>query len=107
MEVKNNNNEIEKLQQELQKFKQNSDNKGKSVLKAPKNKNIATVYSIFCDILGGIITAFILNQLYEKLFGKNKLVFALLLIFCIAGAFYNSVRIFLKNNNYNNNANKQ
>ncbi len=102
MEVKNNNNKIEQLEQELQKLKQqNSNPHTKAILKEPKNRNIAIIFNIFCDILGGVITAFILNKLYQQFFGKNILVFALLLVFCIAGGFYNSIRIFLKKNKQN------
>ena len=81
-----NNDNINKLQDELNNFveKQQKD----IGIKVPKNKNLALVYAFFCDILGGVLTAFILNGIYKYFFGKNTAVFIFLIIFCILGSFY-------------------
>lgn len=89
------NSNIEQLQEEIKTFeeKQNITQKQNYSQKHP---NIAMVYNIFADLLGGIITAFILNKIYCYFFSKNNLVFALLLIICSIAGLYNTIRYFWK-----------
>ena len=89
------NSNIEQLQEEIKNFeeKQNITQKPSYSQKHP---NIAMVYNIFADLLGGVITAFILNRIYCYFFPKNNLVFALLLILCSIAGLYNTMRYFWK-----------
>ena len=59
-----------------------------------KNVNPKTfiIGNIMAELGGGIITAFILNGIYAHFFGKNVLVFTLLLIFCSIAGLYNIVK---------------
>ena len=61
-----------------------------------ENKNINPktfiIGNIIAELGGGIITAFILNGIYVHFFGKNVLVFTLLLIFCSIAGLYNIVK---------------
>ena len=86
-ELKQNiNNLVDEIKSYIEK---ENKKQAKTLLKNPKNPSIAIAYNIFADILGGVITAFILNSIYCKFFQKNNLVFALLLIFCIMlGSFF-------------------
>ena len=86
--------DIADLQVEIKQFK-NRQNK-KNIKPSSKNKNFALVYNVFADLLAGVITAFILNKIYVYFFGKNTVVFALLLTFCIMAGLYNTIRFFIK-----------
>ena len=86
--------DIENLQTEITEFK-NRQNK-KNIKTSSKNKNFALVYNVFADLLAGVITAFILNKIYVYFFGKNTVVFALLLMFCIMAGLYNTIKFFIK-----------
>lgn len=95
-----NNCTIDKLQDEFNDFvkKQQKD----TYIKTPKNKNLALVYTFFCDILGGVLTAFILNNIYKYFFGQNRLVFVVLIIFCIIGSFYGYFKTLMRKDNKDN-----
>lgn len=86
--------DIADLQAEIKQF-QNRQNK-KNVKVFSQNKNFALVYNVFADLLSGVITAFILNKIYVYFFGKNTLIFALLLICCIMAGLYNTIKFFIK-----------
>ena len=86
--------DIENLQTEITEFK-NRQNK-KNIKTSSQNKNFALVYNVFADLLAGVITAFILNKIYVYFFGKNTIVFALLLMFCIMAGLYNTIKFFIK-----------
>ena len=83
--------EIKDLQDEIKKFKEEIEPK-KAVSK-PKKSGMTFVFNIFADILGGVITAFILNHIYSHFFGKNALVFAILLLLCTTAGLYNAIRL--------------
>ena len=88
---------ITNLSKEIKEYiKTENKKKEQTLLKNPKNPSIAIAYNIFADILGGVITAFILNNIYCKFFPKNNLVFALLLIFCIMAGLYSAIRVLMK-----------
>ena len=55
---KSNEEIIDDLSENIEKFKQKNENFGK--LKEPKNKYFSIVYNVFADLLGATITAFIL-----------------------------------------------
>lgn len=86
-----NDDKIEELQDEIKKFKEEIEPK-KAVGKK-KNNGVTFVFNIFADILGGVITAFILNHIYSHFFGKNALVFAVLLLLCTTAGLYNAIRL--------------
>lgn len=89
---------IEQLELKIKNFEeQQIEKKHKTYLQ--KHQNINIVYNVFADLLGGIITAFILNNIYKHFFEKNDLVFALLLIICSIAGLYNTMRYFFKKNN--------
>ena len=93
-ELKNN---ISNLADEIKTYiEKENKQQAKTLLKNPKNPSIAIAYNIFADILGGVITAFILNSIYCKFFAKNNLVFALLLIFCIMAGLYGAIKSVMK-----------
>ena len=86
--------DIADLQTEIKQF-QNRQNK-KNIKPSSKNKNFALVYNVFADLLAGVITAFILNKIYVYFFGKNTVVLALLLMFCVMAGLYNTIKFFIK-----------
>ena len=90
-------NDINQLKQEITEFEDKQQNNEQSYTQ--KHPNLAIVYNIFADLLGGVITAFILNKIYVYFFGKNNLVFTMLLIICIIAGLYNTIRYFWKKNN--------
>ena len=57
-----------KLQNEILNFKQKIKKTQYIKTKPIKNKNIVFIYGIFADILAGVITAFILNNIYKHFF---------------------------------------
>ena len=60
-----------------------------------KNKNMTFIYGFFADILAGVITAFVLYNIYQHFFSKNVAVLTILLIGCIAGGFYGTIKTFI------------
>ena len=59
-----------------------------------KNVNPKTfiIGNVIAELVGGIITAFILNGIYNHFFGKNVVVLTLLLIICAIAGLYNMVK---------------
>ena len=92
--IKNYNN-IENLKQQIEKFKQKQKNSN-TIATNVKNKNLAIVYNVVADLIGGIITAFILNKIYSYFFCKNTFIFALLLLICSIAGLYNTMRLYIK-----------
>lgn len=89
--------ELDDLSKKIENFsKQQKEENNKIGLKSPKNPHLAFVYNIFADLLGGVITAFILNKIYCHFFEKNNLVFAILLLCCVIAGLYNTIRILMK-----------
>ena len=84
-------NNAEKLENEINDFQKKIVND-----KNATNKNVNTktfiIGNIIAELGGSIITAFILNGIYTHFFGKNVLVFVLLLIFCSVAGLYNMVK---------------
>lgn len=90
-------NELNELSKKIDSFSKTQMKEQKEIgLKSPKNPYLSLVYNIFADLLGGVITAFILNKIYSHFFGKNNLVFALLLLCCVIAGLYNTIRILMK-----------
>ena len=81
---------LEEMQKETTTINKNRSQNGQV-------KYITIVCNIVAELFGGVIAAFILNNIYIHFFGKNTLVFALLLIFCSIAGLYNVIKIFLRN----------
>ena len=95
-EKKNLKKELDNLTRKIKSF-EDKKIKEQTILKEPKNKNIALIYNIFADLLGGVLTAFILYKfVYCNFFGKNNLVFVILLICCSMAGLYNTIRLMIK-----------
>ena len=89
--------ELEQLSQKIETFSTQQKKEQERIgLKTPKNPHLAFVYNIFADLLGGVITAFILNKIYCHFFEKNNLVFAILLLCCVIAGLYNTIRVLMK-----------
>ena len=91
---KSNEEIIDDLSENIEKFKQKHGNFG--ALKEPKNKYFSIVYNVFADLLGATITAFILYKIFCHFFDKNVLVLAILLLCCLIAGLYNSLRLLYK-----------
>ena len=91
---KSNEEIIDDLSKNIEKFKQKNEDFGK--LKEPKNKYFSIVYNVFADLLGATITAFILYKIFCHFFDKNVLVLAILLLCCMIAGLYNSLRLLYK-----------
>jgi len=81
-------NKIKTFEEQQKQAKKHNTSKSKT--------NISIIYNIIAELAGGVITAFILNKIYVNFFGKNKLVFALLLLLCSMAGLYNVIKILLK-----------
>ena len=91
---KRNEEIIDDLSKNIEKFKQKNDDFGK--LKESKNKYFSIIYNVFADLLGATITAFILYKIFCHFFDKNVLVLAILLLCCMIAGLYNSLRLLYK-----------
>lgn len=91
---KSNEEIIDDLSENIEKFKQKNENFG--ALKEPKNKYFSIVYNVFADLLGATITALILYKIFCHFFDKNVLVLAILLLCCLIAGLYNSLRLLYK-----------
>ena len=87
------NMSVESIEKRIEEF-ENKNSLNKVITK--KSSNLSIVYNIVADLSAGIITAFILNKIYTNFFGKNNLVFAVLLLFCSIAGLYNTMKFFLK-----------
>ena len=85
---------IEDLENDIERFQEQQNINNKVVRKT--NNSFSFIYTIFCDILGGVIVSFILYKMYKHFFGKNVIVFSILLFGCIIGGLYNSIKLFIK-----------
>ena len=97
--------EIDGLTKQIDQFEQKyiSNNNAKS--KTKPQSHMSYIYNAFAELLGGILTAFVLNKIYVSFFGKNTLVLALLLIMCSLAGLYNFIRYFLLQQNSINQGN--
>ena len=100
--IQEKNREIDDLRKKITDFQQKYNQSHRKSAFSQKHQNLALVLNVFADLLAGIITAFILNRIYTYFFGKNTLVFALLLIFCTSAGLYNTIKYFYKTNSANN-----
>ena len=92
MTKENINNQLEN---DILDFKQKMQAKQMPKINPKTSKNISFIYGAFADISAGILTAFILYNIYQHFFSKNTMVFAILLIFCILGGFYGTIKTFI------------
>ena len=94
---KSNEEIIDDLSENIEKFKQKNENFGELIAK-PENKEkyFSIVYNVFADLLGATITAFILYKIFCHFFDKNVLVLAILLLCCLIAGLYNSLRLLYK-----------
>ena len=82
---------VEQLENEIIDFQQKITD-DTSIENKNVNPKTFIIGNIIAELVGGIITAFILNGIYAHFFGKNVLVLTLLLIICSIAGLYNMVK---------------